>query len=209
MKWYWAGGCLALMTMLYLIYQSIKWGSVEHKWQEWFFKGAATAMAAVLAFYGYSFSLSPVHLMTAIGLSVCVLADVILDLSFLTGTVFFGIGHLCYCAALLMSGPPGRTSLAVFMLLAAAVAVLYPQIKKLSKGKSALPYLAYALLISAMLSLAIGQKPLMMAGALLFVVSDIMLLFRIVRNISSKCYDYLAMGCYYLAQFLIASSTVF
>ncbi|MBR3015630.1 MAG: lysoplasmalogenase [Clostridia bacterium] len=209
MKWVWTGVSLGLMIMLYLIYQSIKWGSEEHKWQEWFFKGSATAMAAVLAFYGFFSNPSSAHLLIAIGLCVCAIADVILDKHFLAGTVCFGLGHICYCASMLLSGTPGIVSLAAFILLAAAVIFLYPQIKKLSKEKSTLPYLAYALLISAMFSLAIGQKPLMMAGAFLFVVSDCMLLFRIVKNIPSKRYDYLLMGCYYLGQFLIAASTVF
>ena len=209
MKWVWTAGSFVLMVMLYLTYQSIKWGKQEHKWQEWFFKGAATAMAAVLAFYGYFSAPSSVNLLIAIGLSVCVLADVILDMNFLAGTVLFGIGHICYCAALLQSGAHGIPSLIVFLLLTAGVIVLYPQIKKLSKEKNTLPYLVYALLISAMLSLSIAQKPLMMAGALLFVISDCMLLFRIVKNIPSKRYDCFIMASYYLAQFLIAASTVF
>ena len=104
---------------------------------------------------------------------------------------------------------PGWANLIVFLLLAVGVFALYPQIKKLEKDKSTLPYLGYALLISAMLALSITQKPLLLLGALLFVGSDAMLLFRIVKSIPSKRYDYLCLGCYFLAQFLIAASTVF
>ena len=46
----------------------------------------------------------------------------------------------------------------------------------------------------------------MTAGALLFVLSDAMLLTRIVRKITSKKYNYLCLGIYFLAQFLIAAS---
>ena len=209
MKWIWTAGAFALMVMLFLTYQSVKWGAQKQKRHELFFKGATTAVAALLAFYGFLSAPSSVRLLKAIGLAVCVLADVILDLHFLTGTAFFGLGHICYCAALLLDGSPGVINLAVFILLTVGVAFLYPQIKKLSKEENALPYLAYALLISAMFSLAIGQRPLMMAGALLFVASDCMLLFRIVRRIPSKRYDYLTLGSYFLAQFLIAASAVF
>ena len=209
MKWVWMGGCLALMIILYLIYESIKWGSEEHKWQEWFFKGAATGMAALLAGYAYFSRSSPASLFILIGLCVCVVADVILDLHFFAGTAAFGLGHICYCAAMLFSNTPGWINLLVFALLAGGVCALYPQIKKLQPGKSPLLYLGYAVLISAMLALSIGSKPLLMLGAALFVASDAMLLFRIVKRIPSKSYDYLCLGCYYLAQFLIAASTVF
>ena len=205
----WTFSCFALMIVLYLIYQSIKWGSEEHKWQEWFFKGAATAMSALLAGYGFFSRPSSTSLLILISLCVCAVADVILDLHFLAGTAAFALGHICYCAAMVLFQKPGWASLIVFLLLAVGVFALYPQIKKLEKDKSTLPYVGYALLISAMLSLSITQKPLLMLGALLFVGSDVMLLFRIVKNIPSKRYDYLCLGCYFLAQFLIAASTVF
>ncbi len=209
MKWVWTGGCLALMIILYLIYESIKWGSEAHKRQEWFLKDAAPGMAALLAGYGYFSRPSAASLFILIGLGVCVAADVILDLHFFAGTAAFGLGHICYCAAMLLSNKPGWINLIVFILLAGGVCVLYPQIRKLESGKSALLYLGYALLIGAMLALSIGPKPLLTLGAVLFVASDAMLLFRIVKHIPSKSYDYLCLGCYYLAQFLIAASTVF
>ena len=205
----WTIACFALMIVMYLIYQSIKWGSEEHKWQEWFFKGAATSMSAVLAGYSYFSHNSLVSLLILIGLCVCVAADVILDRHFLAGTAAFAMGHLCYCAAMMVFHAPGWMHLIVFFALTAGVAALYPQIRKLEKSKSTLPYLGYALLICAVLALSIGQKPLMMAGVALFAASDVMLLFRIVKGIPSKKYDYLCLGLYFLAQFLIAASTVF
>ncbi len=209
MKPFWACSCFVLMAVLYLIYQSIKWGSEEHKWQEWFFKGAATAMSAVLAGYGYFSAPASGRLLILVGLCVCVAADVILDWNFLAGTVAFGMGHLCYCAAMLLSQRPGRVNLIVFLALAGIALAFFPQMKKLAQGGSLYPYLGYALLLAAMASLAVTQKPLMLVGALLFVVSDGMLLFLIARKIKTKWYDYLCLGCYFLAQFMIGASTLF
>ena len=79
MKVYWIIACFAMMTVQFLIYQSIKWDTEEHKWQEWFFKGAATAMSAVLAGYGYFSAPASGRLLILVGLCVCVAADVILD----------------------------------------------------------------------------------------------------------------------------------
>ena len=209
MKLFWTIACFALMMVMYLIYQSIKWGTEEHKWQERFFKGAATSMSAVLAAYGYFSHSTLVSLLILIGLCVCVAADVMLDSCFLAGTAAFAVGHLCYCAAMTVFHAPGWANLILFLVLAAGITALYPQIKKLETNKSILPYLGYALLICAVLALRIGQKPLMIAGVGLFALSDVMLLFRIVKSIPSRRYDYLCLGLYFLAQFLIAASTVF
>ena len=208
MKWLWTIGCFVVMVVQYLIYQSIKWGSGKHSWQESFFKGAATAMSALLAGYGFFSCPCASRLLILLGLCVCVVADVVLDKSFLAGTAAFGLGHICYCAAMLLSQKPGGVNLIVFLPIAAGVLTLYPQMKKLSGGQSAAPYLGYGVLIGAMMSLAVTQRPLMMTGALLFVLSDCLLLFLIVKKIHSKTYDYLCLGCYFLAQFLIAASTV-
>ena len=209
MRTFWVFSCFGLMAVMYLIYQSIKWGAEEHKWQEWFFKGAAAAMSALLAGYGYFSHPAPERLMILIGLCVFAAADVILDRSFLAGLAAFGLGRLCCCAAMLISRAPGRINLIVFLALLCLILALIPQMKKLAKGRSPLPYQGYALLLAAMTSLAVTQKPLLLAGAVLFAVSDGMLLFQIVKNIKAKRYDYLYLGSHFLALFLIAASTVF
>ena len=201
--------CFGAMLALYSCYEAEKYRGNRNRTRELALKGGTTCMAALLAGYGYALHSSLPHLFLLLGLCVCAVADVILDLHFLAGTAAFGLGHLCYCAAYLWASPPGVVSLVLFFLLAAVLLLLYPRLKRFAAPESALPYLLYGLLISAMLSLALPQKPLLFAGALLFVVSDTMLLLRIIRKIPSKVYDYLCLGAYFLAQFLIAASTVY
>ena len=198
--------CFAVMTGLYLRYMAEKHRKNRNKRRELAFKGGATLTAALLAGYGFAEEPTISHGLLLLGLCVCTAADVVLDLRFLAGTAAFGLGHLCYCAAYILAKEPGWGSLAVFCVLGGMIGVLYPRLKGAAAPDSALPYLIYALLISAMLALALPQRPLLLAGALLFVVSDAMLLARIVRKISSKGYDYLCLGIYFLAQFLIAAS---
>ena len=200
--------CFGVMTGLYLCYQAEKYRKKGSKKRELALKGSATLTAALLAGYGYARQPSPAHLFILLGLCVCVIADVVLDFNFLAGTAAFGLGHVCYCVSYLLAQKPGWISLGVFLILCGVIAVLYPRLKKYSAPDSALPYLGYALLISAMLALALPQKPVLLAGALLFVVSDALLLARIIRKIPSKAYDYICLGVYYLAQFLIAASTL-
>ena len=198
--------CFTVMAGLYLLYMAEKYRKDRNKKRELAFKGGATLTAAALAAYGFLTDPTPSHGLLLAGLCVCAIADVVLDLHFLAGTAAFGLGHLCYCAAYLLAKTPGWGSLAVFLPLCGAIAFLYPRLKRYAAPNSALPYLGYALLISAMLALALALRPLLLAGALLFVLSDAMLLTRIVRKITSKKYNYLCLGIYFLAQFLIAAS---
>ena len=198
--------CFAVMTGLYLLYMAEKYRKDRNKTRELAFKGGATLTAAALAAYGFLTGPTASRGLLLAGLCVCAAADIVLDLHFLAGTAAFGLGHLCYCAAYLLAKTPGWGSLAVFLPLCGVIAFLYPRLKRYAAPNSALPYLGYALLISAMLALALPQRPLLLAGALLFVLSDAMLLTRIVRKITSKKYNYLCLGIYFLAQFLIAAS---
>lgn len=201
--------CFGIMTALYLCYQAEKFRKNGNKKRELALKGGATLTAALLAVYGWFLRPEASGLLLSAGLCLCAAADVILDLRFLAGTGAFALGHLCYCASFLLSHPPGLPSLAVFLLLCGGIGALYPRLKRFAAPDSALPYLGYALLISAMLALALAQeKPLLLAGAALFVASDGMLLYRIIRKNCSRRYDYLCLGAYFLAQFLIAASAL-
>ena len=200
--------CLGVMTGLYLLYQAEKYRKPAHKPRELALKGGATLAAALMAAYGYGMQPTPGRLFLLLGLSVCVIADVVLDLHFLAGTVAFGLGHLCYGTGCILTSPPAWGSLVLFAVLAGALLILYPRLKALANGGSTLPYLAYGLVLCAMLALALPQQRVLFLGASLFVVSDGMLAWRIVRQIPSKGYDYACLGVYYLAQYLIALSTL-
>ena len=200
--------CLLAMTVLYLSYQKVKFSPVKNKKKELMLKGGATLSAALLAGYGWLLSPCGGKLFLFLGLMVCTAADVILDLRFLPGTACFALGHICYSAACLLTNKPGTPSLILFLALTFAAVLLYPGLKKLPGKKSTLPYLGYALVLSAMLALALPQKPVLFIGAALFMLSDGMLLYSIIFRGRSRAYDYLCLGCYYLAQFLIAFSAL-
>ena len=202
------GLCFGIMLGLYLCYQREKFREKRNKKRELALKGAATLTAALPAWYGFFRQPDPGFLLIAVGLCVCAAADVVLDLHFLAGTACFGLGHVCYCAAYVLLSPPGWPSALLFFLLCAGAGAAYPQLKKLDGPGGALPYLVYALVIAAMLALALPQKPALLAGAGLFVASDALLLVRIAYKVPSRGYDYLCLGCYYLAQFLIGASVL-
>lgn len=168
------------------------------------FKGLTTAFAGLLALYAYAVGGQPAALLMAVGIFVCALADILLELRFKAGMFTFALGHLAFCASFLMRQPPGLCSLALFLLLLAFVSVTAYRIR----GRVAfgvLPFYAYALIISLMLSLAAAQPWPVFAGAALFVVSDAIIARRLVYP-ERNPWDRACILLYYLAQFLLAAT---
>lgn len=173
------------------------------------FKGLATLCAAALGAYGAWLSPTPPHMLLAAGLVICTAADVILGIDFMIGMAVFGLGHVAYSLSYVLASPPGIPSLIGFLALSAFVLLgVVPWLRKYRAGKPVAPFAAYAMVLAVMLALAIPQKPVLLAGAFLFVVSDAMLAGRVIAHVQGKAYSRICLLLYYLAQYLIAASTL-
>lgn len=200
--------CLLGTSCFYLLFQHATYRKMSRN-LALFFKGTATFFSALLALYGVIMQPTSGHILLLIGLIVCTIADVVLGKNLMKGMGIFALGHVYYCGAYFFTAKPSLISLIIFLLLVLlACLFIYPQIKKRSGDKPALPFLGYGIMLFLMLALAVNQKPVLLIGAVLFVISDLMLAFRIFTQNKSKPFDYLCLGCYYLAQYLIALSTI-
>ncbi len=169
------------------------------------------------------------------GLVFGLLGDIWLDLKYVfpqadepftyAGFAAFGIGHVLYCAGLILQFAPEKKPAWVLLpLLIAALFglgnVLMEKPMKLCYGKFKTVVLAYgALLFSTVLlsgSFALEQGfrclslNLFFAGAILFAVSDLILSGTYFGEGRERPIDLLLNYlCYYAAQFLIALSLLF
>lgn len=169
-------------------------------------KGSTTLVAALLAAYGAGLSGLDAHWLLALGIAVCALADVTLEKHFVLGMANFALGHLLYIAAFLLLGPVRPLSLAAFAALALLIFLAVPRLKP-RLDQPIQPFILYALIIGAMLALALSQRPITAIGALLFVISDSMIFYRLFRPAGPRSDD-LCIALYYSAQFLLALSTL-
>lgn len=204
---------LAGVLLFYLIYTGHRFQpnkSGRHEpYRALAFKGLATLCAALLSVYGACLSPTPTHLLLAAGLLICTAADVVLGIHFMLGMAVFGLGHVAYSIGYVLASPPGMPSLVVFLALCFVLAFwLLPWLKKHRGNKPVLPFAAYGMMLAVMLSLAVAQKPVLLAGAFLFVVSDAMLAQRVIAHVQGKWYSRICLLIYYLAQYLIAASTL-
>ena len=195
-----------LVLVFYLLYEGNKYSKRFSRPVAVFFKGMATFCACLLAFYGAARSGRTADFLLAIGLFVCAVADVVLDIRFVAGMGVFALGHALFCAAYIILCPP--TTLNFILLAFFAVLITLGALKfKKRLGQRAVSFVLYAYVLFAMLSLGVTQRPVLAIGAVFFVISDTTLAKNILLG-ASRRQDYFSLGCYYLGQYLIALSVI-
>ena len=150
-----------------------------------------------------------------IGLFFAMLGDIILEINFIFGAVLFAIGHIFFFVSFctLKSFHPKDLIVGSFIFLGALLLILLLPAFDFGSTALKLVCILYALIISVMVSKAImnlireknGLNVLIAIGSILFVISDLMLLFNVFADISS-IFGFLCLATYYPAEILFAIS---
>ena len=203
---YAVAAAFAVMIVCYLAFQRIKTIPGHSKALSITAKCAATAMAVVAALIGCIKNPQPAYWIILAGLAVCTIADGVLCVRFITGGAIFGLGHVLYIVAFCVMHRPTWASLILFAALLGLVTAFFSRYRK-RIGRRLPLILGYATLLCLMVSMALPQKPLFFAGALLFAASDALLAYLAVDR-NHMWLDYISLGAYYLGQFLLALAIV-
>ena len=153
-------------------------------------------------------------LLVFIALCVCAAADVMLGLKFVIGGALFFTGHMLYIAAL--GGECGLTPAGLGVFAVAFVALLCFLRRYFHLFPSKWLFLGVAVYCAALGALLAFSLPapfvvlsrrtvLAALGALLFVLSDMGTCHSILMD-PSPHFNYLSLGTYYTAQFLLGMS---
>ena len=181
-----------------------------------FCKAVPTAMAAAFAGYAH-FALTPMEpygLCVFMGLCVCVLADVFLNVFFPLGGALFFMGHVCYVAAMGLHRAFAWWNLAACLPVLAGLWAFGLRCKGLIRKRRLLwGMLLYAVALAALLGFALplpflapsARSILAAAGAALFVASDLMLFLNHAYR-RGLPWRFASLGVYYTAQLLIGLS---
>ena len=153
-------------------------------------------------------------LFMCIGLGVCFLADILLNIWFIVGALVFAIGHVFYFLAY---NELGKTTLKdLFFALGIAIpSVLVLMLYPFDYQGLFVVIVFYALIISCMVGKAISlmfyssgslwSRFVIMIGSVLFFVSDLALLFNVFGG-GGVVADNICLLTYYPAQGLLALS---
>lgn len=192
-------------------------GTIYGSWKgkkgnrELVFKALATSMAVILALEAAWGTGSLHRWLIAAGLVLCMAADVLLELRFLSGVVTFGCAHVCLLAALILtSGIRLYTvllALGMYFVFLAAFAKCLP-----SLGGLKVPAVIYPALLCGMAALAVTygiqnrsfHAVTLAAGGICFVVSDFILARRFLMEKKERWYGIAVLIFYYSAVYLIA-----
>ena len=192
---------------------------LEHRGQKaasLFCKAVPTAMAAALAGYAH-FALSPMEpysLGIFVGLCVCGLADVLLNVFLPLGGALFFAGHMCYVAAMGLYRAFTWWSLTACLLALAGLWLFGLRYKSLVQDRRLFwGMFLYAVALATLLGFSLPlpflapskRSALADVGAALFVASDLMLCLNHVYR-RGLPWRFASLGVYYAAQLLIGLS---
>ena len=153
-----------------------------------------------------------------VGLFFAMLGDVLLELEFIVGALFFAVGHIFYFVAYC------TLSKFTWLDLIPAACIFVPALLLLTIGPwfsfgGALMQVVcifYALIISCMVGKAIMNfiktksllSLIIMIGSILFFISDFVLVFNVFSDVS-KSFSFMCLCTYYPAECLLAISLLF
>ncbi len=150
------------------------------------------------------------------GLVFAMLGDILLIDNFTLGAILFAIGHIWFTVAFCyidgVRSIDGVCSLAIFVVSAGLILF----VPTFEFGDMLLLVSVYAFVISIMLGNAMGNFitkrtlpiAIVLVGAVLFYLSDAMLLFNVFGN-AGKWADILCLMFYYPAEYVLAVSIYF
>ena len=152
-------------------------------------------------------------LFMAIGLLICMLGDIVLNISFIPGATIFALGHIFYCMAfgiLMKYHKSDFFPVTAVFILSLVILLLTPHLDFGSALMAVIVYV-YSLIISCMVGKSIANflrerslaTALFMIGAILFFFSDLMLLFCYFAG-APKITDTLCLYTYFPGQCLLA-----
>lgn len=133
---------------------------------------------------------------------MCMVADIGINVNLLYGFLFFGVAHIFFCIAFYLEKPPVRWQILFWLIFTVLGWCLVFFFKEKAAGLL-VPALLYVCILLAMLALALRQKFFMLAGAIVFVISDFLLGRNLVLG-KTPLSHFVSLGAYYVALILLA-----
>lgn len=178
-----------------------------------FFKGAATGMAVITACRYAAYHTVPAAVLIACALLLCMAADVLLEIRFLTGVAAFGAAHVCLILSFLEDFQLFAGPVLLWILLYGGMFLGFRRFLK-QLGKLTVPGFIYAALLCAVCALSIcrfltlgtlssGSAAL---GGICFFASDNILAYCTLSGSRSKRNSAILLTLYYSAVYFLAVS---
>lgn len=183
-------------------------------------KAASTTIIVLAAIVGVAWIREPMQIyaiLVAGGLVLGLVGDIVICQpepgGFLSGMIYFALGHLCYIGAFLRISTHILWAVPAFLVIYGIfLTVLIRLAKKI--GNLLVPTAIYGAIIATMVSMSVTipfsvpQGYILLAAALLFAVSDGLLAYNTFIKIQTTNHtlDWISLCCYFAGQSLFAVS---
>lgn len=141
--------------------------------------------------------------------------DIAIEYDFICGAALFAVGHILFFSAYCFNSPFRLKNLvwALIPFFPVALLILFAPFFDFGGELMKWVCIAYAIIISCMFSKALSNfiskknamNLIILIGSILFIISDIVLLFNVFSEIS-KSFRFMCIATYYPAQCLLAYS---
>ncbi|MCL2188865.1 MAG: lysoplasmalogenase [Defluviitaleaceae bacterium] len=169
-------------------------------------KGACTTVClGVYLWRTLEMGFVPYIVIFAAALALCIAADVVICFKFKIGVAFFGAAHLVFIAAFMLGSLQFMPFLFAFIGAFLMMLCLVWRWGLLQRENPV--YLVYLILLAGMLGLAVGRGGWVIAGAVAFAASDMILIYcRFVQPWTDKRHraNRINLALYFAGIFMLA-----
>lgn len=179
-------------------------------------KAACTTIIAVTAVWGTA--AAPAEWRTyvtfiTVGLILGLIGDIVICQKgtggFLSGMIYFALGHVCYIVGFLQISKYAKWSIPIFAILYLSIVLIVRKLD-IHPGKLTVPAAVYCAIIIFMVSLAataafsLSKGFIVLTGAILFAISDGILAYGTFGKKHTAKVDTFGLYCYFTGQSLFA-----
>lgn len=209
-----------ILNMVFILFVSI-FADLYQREQDIIFKTLASVGFVILGAINLVYAVKNKHnlkfpITMLVALFFAMLGDILLDIEFLVGAIFFAIGHIGFIISYFFLEKFHWLDAVIGGALAICSALLVALLPIFNFGSVAFEVVivVYAVIISLMLGKAISNfarnrnltNLIVALGSLLFFVSDLMLLLGSFGGINVSC---MCLATYYPAEVLLSLSVMF
>lgn len=180
-----------------------------------YLKGAVTLTAFMLAVSASVTSPAPLRTVLAAGILFCAMADVALELNVLAGVALFGIAHALFIAAFFACEGPGWYTYVIAAAVAAGILIAYRKMLPKNDKVMLVGGICYVVMLGLMTGMAVtagiaighSAGAWAAAGGILFAISDLVVIYEILKGKHGKENVGIMLALYYSSVFAIGVFT--
>jgi|GEM_PF-2767795 len=163
-----------------------------------------SAIPFCLSFFAWKANKSGLSLFMTLGLFLCCVGDVVINITFLLSIALYLVGHSLFIKGFFCCKKPRVFQFVLWGVMFLSIFVWLFFFANVS-DKQKIEGFVYSAFMCAMVAFSFCGPALVCAGGIIFGLSDVLLMLNIVLAIKNGLHHIIALGVYYVGVFLMAA----